>query len=253
LPVPTELIRRLRKLRRGAPDINTQYASNIYLPHEHSQRAIFERVKSQTMIGALGVLANIDAVDYIFDNAISGCIVECGVWKGGSVAAMLLRLVERGVTDRQVYLFDTFAGMTEPTAADKRGDMPAIGKFNESQKDNHNNWCYSPLEVVKANIAATDYPPELVTYIAGDVLKTLPDSKLPPIALLRLDTDWYESTKAELDHLYPMVVHRGAVIIDDYGTWEGARQAVDEYFQLPRGKPLMYRVDQTRRLFIKTN
>lgn len=125
------------------------FASNVYSPHEEAQRRIYERVKDKTLICGLGVLANMDAIDYICDNELPGCIVECGVWKGGSAAAMLLRLSDRGVLDRTVYLLDTFAGMTEPTEVDKTGQKDAMREFAASQRDDHNAWCYSPLEEVK--------------------------------------------------------------------------------------------------------
>ena len=227
------------------------FASKVYSPHEEAQHCIYEKVKDQTLIRGLGILANMDAVDYICGNNLPGCIVECGVWKGGSVAAILLRLLDHGVLNRSVYLFDTFAGMTEPTEVDKTGEKDAMREFANSQEKSHNAWCYSPLEEVKKNIDATGYPSENVHYVKGDVLETIPRNNPPDIALLRLDTDWYESTKVELQYLYPKVVDGGVVIVDDYGTWEGARKAVDEYFQDLSFRPLMSRVDHARRMFVK--
>lgn len=228
-----------------------EFADKLFLADENRQRAIYAQVKSQTMIGGLGILANMDAIDYISRNKISGAIVECGVWKGGSVAAMLERLKDNQDTSRKIFLFDTFAGMTAPTEFDKKGSVDVLRKFEDSQKDSHNEWCYSPLTTVKETISRTGYPEQNISYIQGDVLKTLPVTETEKIALLRLDTDWYESTKAELEQLYPKVVQGGVIIIDDYGAWEGARKATDEYFMQNNICPLMFRIDQTRRIFVK--
>lgn len=227
------------------------YCDKILLKDESDKREIMEKVSSLTMTGDLGILANIDAIDYITKNKIKGAIVECGVWKGGSTAAMIYRLLKHNDKSRDIYLFDTFAGMTEPTVEDQKGSLDVVKKFEDSQEDTHNTWCYSPLEEVKTTIAATDYPEKKVQFVKGDVLETIPATPMKDIALLRLDTDWYESTKIELEHFYPKVVKGGVVIIDDYGAWQGARKAADEYFENLGFVPLMQRVDHTRRMFIK--
>ena len=246
--------RYLRKLGIGntsLSDARALYADSLYLKDEQSKRRIYDLVKDQSMIGAIGILANIDAIDYIATNNIPGCIVECGVWKGGSMAAMLLRLIDQKNSKREVYLFDTFTGMTKPSDIDRRGDSNALEKYNQMHKDTHTDWCYASIDEVKKNISRTEYPEKQIHFIAGDVSITLPDTKIPEIALLRLDTDFYESTKAELEHLYQKVAKNGVVIVDDYGTWAGARKACDEYLDKLPFKPLMFRVDQCRRMFIK--
>lgn len=231
---------------------HNSYPLSVFLRHEEDKLSIYDQTKDITMIGPLGVLANIDAIDYICNNGIPGCVVECGVWRGGSVAAMLLRLIARNDVKRHIFLFDTFAGMTEPTSVDKKYDTSALPKYRASQTLTHNRWCYSPLSETKVNISNTRYPLEFVHYIQGDIAETLPLTEVPQIALLRLDTDWYESTRRELEWLYPKVAPNGVVIIDDYGCWEGARQATDEYFQSKGHMPLLCRIDHTRRMFIKT-
>ncbi len=227
------------------------YFEKLILEDEADKRDIISKVTPMTMTGELGVLANIDAVDYITKNSLKGAIVECGVWKGGSTAAMIYRLLQHKDKSRQIYLFDTFAGMTEPTEEDKKGSLDVVQKFEEHQTGTHNEWCYSPIEEVKSNIAETGYPEKNVHFIKGDVLQTIPQSPVDEIAILRLDTDWYESTKIELEHFYPKVVKGGVVIIDDYGAWQGARKATDEYFEKMKISPLMQRVDHTRRMFVK--
>ncbi len=228
-----------------------EFADKLFLVDEQRQREIYAQIKNRTMIGGLGILANMDAIDYLCQNKISGAIVECGVWKGGSVAAMLSRLMDNNDKTRKVFLFDTFAGMTAPTAFDKKGSVNVVKKFEDCQKSDHNEWCYSPLTTVKETISMTGYPNSNISYVQGDVLKTLPETNTGEIALLRLDTDWYESTKCEMEYLFPKVVHGGVIIIDDYGAWEGARKAVDEYFAERNIHPLMFRIDQTRRMFVK--
>ena len=89
-----------------------------------------------------------------------------------------------------------------------------------------------------------------IHFVAGKVEDTIPATPPARIALLRLDTDWYESTRARAVHLYPLLVARGVLIIDDYGHWEGARQAVDEYFAA-RGAPAAHRIDYSGRMMVK--
>lgn len=127
-----------------------------------------------------------------------------------------------------MYLFDTFQGMTQPVQAD--GEY-ANSEWAKHQLNTHNAWAYAPLGEVKANMRSTDYPPERIHYIVGKVEDTLPASAPDQIAVLRLDTDFYESTKQELIHLFPRLSPGGVLIIDDYGTFEGARKAVDEYIK----------------------
>ncbi len=112
-------------------------------------------------------------------------------------------------------------------------------------------WAEAPLADVQRNLSSTGYPPERLHLIAGRVENTIPDQAPEQIALLRLDTDWYESTAHELAHLYPRVVRGGIVIIDDYGYWRGARQAVDEFIQRCPDALFLMRIDNTGRLFLK--
>jgi hypothetical protein len=93
---------------------------------------------------------------------------------------------------------------------------------------------------------------EKVHFVKGKVEATIPgDMPAGPVAILRLDTDWYESTRHELEHLYPSLARNGVLILDDYGYWQWARKAVDEYFALHRIRPLMGRVDSDGRMILK--
>jgi O-methyltransferase len=114
-----------------------------------------------------------------------------------------------------------------------------------------NYWCVAGLEDVKRNLYSTGYPKEKLHFIKGKVEDTVPGQAPENIAMLRLDTDWYESTAHELQHLYPRLAKNGVLIIDDYGHWLGSRKAVDEYFAKQSFCPLFNRMDYTGRLAVK--
>jgi O-methyltransferase len=217
-------------------------------------RQIIRIVSDRTMIGEAGLVANLDAVAYVVANEIPGAVVECGVWRGGSVMAMLLKLAALGDTKRDVFLFDTFEGMTAPTAVDVAADGKAAHSMFKAKRraDGTADWNHASLDDVQEGMFSTDYPHHLLHFIKGDVAETIPNTPINQIAILRLDTDWYESTKLELDHYFEMISTGGILIIDDYGHWEGARKAVDEYFEKIGRRPLLSRVDYTRRMILKT-
>ncbi len=192
----------------------------------------------------------IETVRYLVRHEIEGAMVECGVWRGGSVMAVALTLLQLGVTDRELYLYDTFDGMTAPTASDvlfmDPGHTAADMLASTEVGDGANVWCASPLDEVKAAVAGTGYPSSRIHYVPGPVEATLP-AQLPtgPIALLRLDTDWYESTRHELVHLVPAMPDGAVLVIDDYWHWGGCRKAVDEYLADTGLPVLLTRVDIT--------
>ena len=216
---------------------------------------LFSNSKPLSMVSIERLWAAISATKYVVENDIEGDMVECGVWRGGCALAISKTLQKLG-SNKKVYLFDTFEGMTKPTFFDKKSSskLNAFEKFKELQKDNHNEWCYASLEDVKNSFAKYNLLSN-ATFIKGDVKKTLKKIRnIPPkIALLRLDTDWYESTKLELEILYPLLQSKGVLLIDDYGYWEGARKAVDEYMNnldLTK-KPMQWVLDSTGRGYIK--
>jgi O-methyltransferase len=193
------------------------------------------------------------ATKYVVEAGIPGDFVECGVWRGGSVMVMAMTLVQMGVADKKIYLYDTFEGMTEPTTEDKirANDTEAKILWEKENGVNHNNWCYASLEDVQENVYSTGYPKENFIFVRGKVEETIPQNVPQEICLLRLDTDWYESTKHELEHLYPLLANKGVMIMDDYGYWAGHRKAIDEYFQKHNLHVLLNRVDESVRLVIK--
>lgn len=215
--------------------------------------AIYEQVKGATMTSMERMYALYQSIHYVIDQRLPGDFVECGVWKGGSSMIIGLTLKNLGVTDRRIYMYDTYEGMSEPSEKDK--DIfgnPAGELLNRSEKSDtsENIWCYSTLEEVKGNMQRTGYPMENIVLVKGKVEDTIPGTLPATIALLRLDTDWYDSTLHELKHLYPLLSKKGVLIIDDYGHWEGARKAVDEYFA-QGGKLLLNRIDYTARIAVK--
>lgn len=216
-----------------------------------ADRDIVARVAPYTMTGPERRASLLGAVEHIVRHRIAGDIAECGVWRGGSMMAVALALLARGDTSRHLWLFDTFEGMSEPTDADRGvGGESARSQLERSSKDAP-VWAVASLDDVRANLASTGYPPERIHFVKGKVEDTIPATAPERIALLRLDTDWYESTRHELQHLYPRLARHGVLIIDDYGHWEGARQAVDEYFTASEEPVFLHRVDYTARLVIK--
>lgn len=225
-----------------------------------------------TMTGPERIVALANAIRYVMGNEIPGAVVECGVWRGGSMMAAALTLLALGRPTRELYLFDTFEGMSPPdevdrdvlgrSAADILAETPRVVDFSPRVRDfsksalapehsTFNMWCIASVGDVTANLQATGYPMDLVHLVPGRVEDTLPSRAPPVIAVLRLDTDWYSSTKHELEQLYERLSPGGVLILDDYGNWEGCRKATDEFFMGRRFKPLLHRIDFTGRCCVK--
>jgi O-methyltransferase len=220
---------------------------------DEADRDILSKVSRYTMTTPERIVALIDAVEYVHGASVPGCVVECGVWKGGSMMAAALTLLRLG-DQRDLYLYDTFDGMTQPTAndVDYRGRR-AVDQLREQDKTTSvwSIWAYAPLQGVQDAIESTGYPDPLVHFVKGPVEETIPQTVPDQISLLRLDTDWYESTRHELEHLYPLLAPGGVLIIDDYGHYQGSRRATDEYLaQLPE-PVLLSRIDYSCRMAVK--
>lgn len=219
---------------------------------EPSFASLYAECSSYSTTSVERMYALYKAVEFVLQNDIPGDFVECGVWRGGSAMLIALALRRAQCTDRHIWLYDTFSGMTQPTTKDvSQFEGNARQRHEQSQTEGHNSWCYASLDDVTANLARTGYPLDRMHFIRGRVEETLPVHAPEKIALLRLDTDWYESTKSELIHLYPRLVRRGILILDDYGHWEGAREATDEYFQTIPERPHLCRIDYTGRIAVK--
>jgi O-methyltransferase len=234
---------------RPAKNHGTDYPPDF----SDASRRICDLVRPFTMTSPERVNALVEAVRYIVAGGIEGAIVECGVWKGGSAMAAALRLLELGDESRDIYLYDTFYGMPEPADIDvSSGGMKACDQFVKRQTaEDASDWCRSSLEEARANALSTGYPSEKFHFIEGKVEDTIPAHGPGAIALLRLDTDWYESTRHELIHLFPRLSPKGVLLIDDYGHWAGARKAVDEYITEHGLNLLLHRIDYTGRIAVK--
>lgn len=242
------------KLNKNPPPAATLDDPWRFADVEAAEREILDRVSPFTMTSPERLLSLIRATDYVVDQRIEGAFVECGVWRGGSAMAMALTLNKHGVENRPLYLYDTYEGMSDPTTEDETfsGEVAEKLLSGSSRKEARGVWCYSTLEEVMRNMAATCYPDGNIRFVKGKVEDTIPGQIPDKIALLRLDTDWYESTKHEMEHLFPRLQPGGILIIDDYGHWKGCRQAVDEYLLANNVRLFLNRVDYTCRLAVKT-
>ncbi len=249
----------LRRLLGGSGVLATAAPDDALLAGASPiERRIVERVADRTMTNVPQLLALIDAVRYCDARAIPGAFAECGVWLGGSVLAMILTIQEHSLREREIYLYDTFEGMTPPTGEDtSRYERPALETWRGAQRAGRQPWIelFDPdvfnLDAVRSLLLETGYPEKLLRFVPGPVEETLPARAPRQLALLRLDTDWYGSTRHELEHLFPALEQGGVLIIDDYGHWDGARRAVDEYFDGHHPPVLLNRVDYTARIAIK--
>jgi hypothetical protein len=206
-----------------------------------------ETVWDKTLTTPERLAALCAATEYVTSRCIQGAIVECGVWKGGSMMAVALTL-NRLSHERDIYLYDTYGGMSRPSELDR----------DWTGKRVLDDWPYESeisgvgavsVDEVRANLNSTGYPEHRLHFVPGLVETTIPDRAPSEIAILRLDTDWYESTKHELEHLFPRLVPGGILMIDDYGEFQGCKAAVDEYFA--REPALLTRIDSAARLVVK--
>lgn len=237
-------------------DIVKSHKKNKEFPQDFSEKdiKIINSVLPFTMTSHARIFSLIRAVEYIIRYNIPGDIVECGVWKGGSMMAVAKVLLEEGKILKDLYLFDTFEGMPEPGKFDLKHDGRKATELYANKKisKNTSSWCYSSIKEVKKNLFSTGYDPKKINFVKGRVEETI-TKQAPPaeISLLRLDTDWYESTLHELEHLFPKLSSGGILIIDDYGDWMGAKKAVDQYFAEKNVRMLLNRIDNTGRIGVK--
>jgi O-methyltransferase len=214
--------------------------------YDEAARDVIRAVRPWTMTSPEKLNALVYAVRYVVRHQIPGDIVECGVWRGGSMLAIAKTLLENGDTGRDLHLYDTFEGMSEPTEHDKRHDgKPAADMLAASDKS-AGVWAYASFEDVQATMAESAYPAERIHYYKGKVEDTIPGDIPEQISILRLDTDWYESTRHELEHLWPRLVPGGVLLLDDYGWWDGAKRAVDEWLEEVNPRLLLLRMDEGR-------
>jgi len=212
---------------------------------------IYKKSQPFTMTSIERLYALFKSLQYIINNKIEGDIVECGVWKGGS-AMMCAYYAKKYNIDKKLYLYDTFSGMSKPSERDiDYGGRAVLTNKELLESEYCSDMCCVSLEEVKKNLYDTGYPIENINFIEGKVEDTIPHIIPKTISLLRLDTDWYKSTKHELEHLFPRLSVGGVLIIDDYGHFQGAKDAVDEYFKKNTTKILLNRIDYTGRIAVK--
>ncbi|GHU50048.1 hypothetical protein AGMMS49975_00300 [Clostridia bacterium] len=213
-----------------------------------------------TLVSRESLFATLTACKHAAQANIEGDFVECGVWRGGNaiLAALTFQLQK---CDKKVYCFDTFQGFRGLEAGDKDG----FAQQTETDKELYASYwseldetAFNPetagvsLEDVRESFALCGVNPEKVVFVKGNVMKTLDGSDVPRhISVLRLDTDWYESTRKELEVLYPRVSVGGVLIVDDYGAHQGSRTATDEYFNKV-ARPMLQYTDWHARLGVKT-
>lgn len=212
---------------------------------------IWQAVQPYTMTSLPRILSLMRAVRFTAEQRIPGAVVECGVWRGGSMMAIALTLLSMDA-ERDLYLFDTYSGMSSPTPKDVTYRGEAASDLLATAQRTDAIVAQAELAEVRDNLARTGYPAARLHFVAGRIEDTVPHLAPPMIALLRLDTDWYESTRHELEHLYPRLAPNGIIIIDDYGHWAGARKAVDEYVAALDPPPFLHRIDYTARAFTKS-
>ena len=238
------------KIVEASPVIVYDYADIS----EESKR-IYQACLPYTMISLERTDAIVASIEYLCKNNIPGDIVECGVWRGGAMYAAAQALVARKCLNRKIFLFDMFDvqgifSTTNETEHDTNFLGNSVAQAISTGLYKREDYLYQ-IEDVRSLLKSTGYPEENIVFKVGRVEDTLPDDEVKQVALLRLDTDWYESTIHELNHLYPKLVKDGVLLIDDYGHWVGCRKAVDEYISKNNLKMFLHRTDYTGRSVIK--
>ena len=235
----------------------------IYADFTEVERSIYLASWMNLCGSPEAIVTLIRAVDHVVHHGIPGALVECGVYMGGNIEVMIRALHRHGVSDRDIYLYDTFAGMPRPTEGDDRAHDAALlaNPINdatswelhrtEEDGDKGSNWMKAGVELVRQRLSPLSYPEERLRFVKGMVEDTIPAVVPDKIAILRLDTDFYSSTKHELQHLYPRLSPGGILIIDDYGAFPGSRLATDEYAAEHGLNWFLHRVDAHVRLVMK--
>lgn len=233
---------------------------------EDEATACISIVRHNTMLSKRRLVTLYQQVAYCERYELPGAFVECGVWKGGAAGMMALANLQTGKARRHLHLFDAFQEICEPDAAvDGEKALREVRQF--TGRIGHDNGALQPLtgfydllggpgtldenrQLLEKTIG---YPAEFLHYHVGWFQETLPavHETIGQIAILRLDGDWYASTKICLEYLFDRVVQGGVVIIDDYGTYEGCRRAVDEFMKAKDVHAYLGSIDSDCRFFVK--
>lgn len=199
---------------------------------------VYRRYHERTMVPWKPLYWSWLAARHVSLHGIPGDVVECGVYRGGCSIIMAT------AHNRNAWLYDTFTGMAEPGEFDfkgeKKGDrFDAMKRYEAVRLDGYVDWVYSSIDEVLDAIRNSEVDDNRFRLVKGKVEDTIPEQVPDTIALLRLDTDFYESTRHELEHLYPKLSSGGILIVDDYGSWAGSRKAVDEFLEDLPLRPLI--------------
>tara|TARA_B110000503_G_scaffold51998_1_gene83711 strand:+ start:103 stop:903 length:801 start_codon:yes stop_codon:yes gene_type:complete len=238
--------------------ITKEDALEISIPVEASSNEVelIHAVKKYSMTDYKNLYLSTQVAKYVSETNVEGDIVECGVWKGGHLI-VFKSLCDKYNLDKKIFAYDTFEGMTDSSDDDfnYKGEkaIDLLKNISANENDGDNIWCYASLDLVKKNITNVLGNIDNINFIKGDVADTLQEKKNLPnkISILRLDTDFYESTKIELEILYPLLQEGGILIVDDYGHWSGAKKAVDEYFK--NNYHFKHVINGTCRMIVKKN
>jgi O-methyltransferase len=230
--------------------------TRLYADFDDAEKEIYLRSYGNLCGSPEAIVSLIRAVHYVIKNDMPGAFVECGVFMGGNIEVMIRALQQLGVSDRDIFLYDTFAGMPRPDVVDDLGPDGEIKRAWEANRtdadgDAGSDWMRAGVDLVRQRLEPLGYPPERLHFVKGLVEDTIPGAAPGEIALLRLDTDFYASTKHEMVHLYPRLREGGILILDDYGAMPGCRRAIDEYAREHRLDWFLNRVDAHVRLVVK--
>lgn len=252
---------------RNPIEANLILSENLGYELETKASDLIQIVKDNTMLSKRRLVTLHQQTVYCEENNIPGAFCECGVWKGGAVGLMALTNLKTSSTRRDLHLFDAFQEICEPNF-EIDGDRALMDVENLTGRSGENKGRLQPLKGIYDKFGGPgtieenknllenviSYPLEYINYHIGWFQDTLPKvhSEIKEIAILRLDGDWYASTKICLDYLFDKVVDGGVVIIDDYGTYEGCRRAVDEFMQAKGYKYFLHSIDSEARYLIKT-
>ena len=220
------------------------------------EKQTFEICQQYSMTDHMRIFALMKSIEFTKQHNVNGDFVECGVWKGGNLI-LFQRFIEKYNLDKKIFAYDTFEGMSKPEEIDITPEGVSANKLLKKLYDKGVNRkdniliADCSIEEVKNNFQKFSSKKNLFC-IKGKVEETLENKENLPnkISILRLDTDWYSSTKKELEILFPLLEKNGILIIDDYGYWKGARKAVDEYFI--DKKVTMFKIDFTGRMIINS-
>jgi O-methyltransferase len=252
----TEAVRKLQEIEQNDYQIRMAQQQLLAGMRDSDPRFndIYEKCRPFTMTSIERLYALYKSVEYIVSADLDGDFAETGVWRGGSCMLIAETLLALSSSSRRIFLFDTFTGHPEPDA-DKDVDIwgnRAIDEWQRMTRDGNHGWGYVSLEEVQANLALTGYPTNNLVFVKGMVEETVRHvPSMDKLALLRLDTDWHDSTRASLEYLYPRLVSGGVLIVDDYGHYQGQRMAVDGYLKATGESILLNRIDYSCRLGVK--